>query len=99
MMNVSNETQLNELWANFLPVSFPKGKCIQALAERLNVDKRNASKRFSDNTLLAKDVGFLFRNFGIGHDHEKGFFFDQRQFDLIQAREDMQDAEVFGLSN
>ena len=97
---MTNDTicTLSSLWMNRLPSRFPKLKCVDALAEHLGVANRNAYERIIGDKLLAKDVSFLFANFGIGFDNRTGFFFDEAQFDIIQQREEMENAALFGLS-
>lgn len=97
MTNVSICT-LSSLWGEKLPAKFPKLRCVEALAEHLGVTNRNAYERIIGDKLLAKDVSFLFANFGIGFDNRTGFFFDEAQFDIIQQREEMENAALFGLS-
>jgi methenyltetrahydromethanopterin cyclohydrolase len=98
MQTKQTETQLSELWNDLLPLKFPKTKCIEALARHLNINKRNVYARILDNKLLARDVSFLFHYFGIGYTPDRGFYFDQKQYEAIQQREEMENAMMFGLS-
>lgn len=98
MQKNQSETQLSEVWNNLLPTKFPKTKCIEALASHLGIEKRNAYARILENKLLAKDVNFLFHNFGIAFTNDRGFFFDDNQYNIIQEREGMEEAKLLGLS-
>jgi hypothetical protein len=90
---------LSRLWREELRVSFPKGKLISALESRWNLTNSNVHLRLKKGQLVnfVSDIQFLHQNFAIGFDMKRGFFFDEKQWELIEQRDMMENAGMFGM--
>ncbi|GGB98258.1 hypothetical protein GCM10011325_26960 [Dyadobacter sediminis] len=89
------------MWREDLPGSFPKMKLTKDLEERWGLTFTNVYSRLKkeDFMHLQSDLLFLFNHYGIAFDYKtKGFFLDKRQYDLIRQNEEMEAAQLFGLS-
>lgn len=89
------------MWSDELPGSFPKRELIENLMHRWNISMPNVYARLKAENFMSlkSDLAFMFDRYGIAFDCKgKGFFLDQRQFDLIRQTKDMEAAQLFGLS-
>ena len=98
---VEKETTFWKMWSNDLPGSFPKRQLMDDFESRWKMAYPNVLARLKKEQFvsLKKDLMFMFENYGIAFDYKgQGFFLDKRQYDLIQDREDMEAAAMYGMT-
>lgn len=99
--NMQKETTFWKMWSMDLPGSFPKARFRSDFELRWDISWSNIIARLKEEKFmyLKSDLMFMFENYGIAFDYkDKGFFLDQKQFDLIQDREDMEAAAIYGMT-
>jgi hypothetical protein len=92
--------KMSRLFYEELKVSFPKGRFVKALAERWSLTDSNVYIRIKNDRMndLVSDIQFIYENFAIGFDMKRGFFFDEQKWKLIEQRDEMENASLFGMS-
>lgn len=100
-LNMEKESTFWKMWSEHLPGSFPKAQFRSDFELRWNISWSNIIARLKEERFmnLKSDLMFMFENYGIAFDYkDKGFFLDQKQYDLIQDRDIMENAKMFGLT-
>lgn len=89
-----------KMWKEELPGSFPKSQLVDELSGRWGIAKSNVYARLESERFmsLTSDLSFMHENYGIGFDFkDRGFFLDQRQYEIIKQNEDLEAAKMFGM--
>lgn len=97
---VKDERTFWKMWSEDLPAGFPKRRLIDALEWRWQLSGTNVRNRLKKEELMfmRSDIRFMYVEYGIAFNLEKGFFLDQKQYEALRDREDMEAAAIYGMT-
>jgi len=88
------------VWTQDLPASLSKKEAIEQIKNHWGLSYGPTYRRLRGGMFpnFVKDISFMYQNFGIGFNMDRGFFFDHQQFELINEKEELENARIFNLS-